>query len=30
MLLEEIDEYIDYNILNVHLGDFTPIIVYIL
>jgi hypothetical protein len=28
MPLEEIEEYIDYNILNVHLGDYTPIIIY--
>jgi hypothetical protein len=28
MPLDQIQEYIDYNILNVHLGDYTPIIIY--
>jgi hypothetical protein len=28
MPLDLIEEYIDYNILNVHLGDYTPIIIY--
>jgi hypothetical protein len=28
MPLDQIEEYIDYNILNVHLGDYTPIIIY--
>ena len=28
MPLEEINEYVDYNILNVHLGDYAPIIIY--
>jgi hypothetical protein len=28
MPLDEIDEYIDFNILNVSLGDYTPIIIY--
>jgi hypothetical protein len=28
MPLEEINEYMDYNVLNVNLGDYTPIIIY--
>jgi hypothetical protein len=28
MPIDEIHEYIDYNILNVYLGDYTPIIIY--
>jgi hypothetical protein len=28
MPLDQIEEYIDYNILNVHLGEYTPIIIY--